>query len=603
MKNIKNIKTFLKISSLTTGFFALPLGFSFLNPTLSKKTENYEILSKIENVNLTNLLMSQIMSQKSNESKTEQINYGVNRFDVFGSFSVDFIKSLKTHLENNLGKVVQVKFEEYISVVSIAHVKGIDNKQLFDLIEEFFKDNQKEYRKIYNFTTGIYYDEFKYVNNANKSVINKNSSDSRYHNSSFETQKENDSIFAFVGLDKETRFKHFNSFIDSKLNVGVLEGGVAETHSNAFEWNSKYGNGIWWRDMWFYTEKSSRHATQVSELITGKKGINPSLTVVSVQTDLEWNGLSSEMNYLIWYTNIVNNSWGLGYDDKKPIPEWMLTYNWASKYFDDLIFNNPELINVIAAGNAHSKKNDIFEIALSKNSIIVGATSEWNWENKASSSQVGNDLNYLSVVAPGGYYWFTDKTQYYDEDGNLRTGGYYNKGTSFSAPVITTIAGMLKQKYKTYFDLGSDSIIFKSALITGSRKPNGINLLYTNETGYGIPNYKKIEQAIQSLIILPKTDKSNDLSKNSRQVYLNKGDKIRASLAFLYNGTNDKTDIDFRIKDINGNIVASSNSSNKNVEVVEFVVPNSGFYRFEAYRYSENSNPVEVAITYVKENN
>ncbi|VEU63157.1 pre-peptidase C-terminal domain-containing protein [Mycoplasmopsis bovirhinis] len=108
---------------------------------------------------------------------------------------------------------------------------------------------------------------------------------------------------------------------------------------------------------------------------------------------------------------------------------------------------------------------------------------------------------------------------------------------------------------------------------------------------------------MQSLIILPKTDKSNDLSKNSRQVYLTKGDKIRASLAFLYNGSNDKTDIDFRIKDSNGNIIASSNSSNKNVEVVKFNVPTSGLYTFEAYRYSTNKNPVEVAITYVKEEN
>lgn len=63
------------------------------------------------------------LSQKSNELKTEQINYGVNRFDVFGSFFVDFVESMKTGLENKLGKVVQVKFEEYIGVVSIAMKK------------------------------------------------------------------------------------------------------------------------------------------------------------------------------------------------------------------------------------------------------------------------------------------------------------------------------------------------------------------------------------------------------------------------------------------------------------------------------------------------
>lgn len=165
----------------------------------------------------------------------------------------------------------------------------------------------------------------------------KSLNDNRYKYTDFENQWDNDRLFSFVGLNKETRTKHFNSFIDSKLNIGVLEGGVAETHSKAFDWNRKHVNGIWWRDMWLYTEKSSRHATQVSELIAGKNGINPTFTVVSVQTDLEWNGLTSEMNYLLWYTNIVNNSWGLGFDKKKPIPEWVLRYNWASKYFDDLI--------------------------------------------------------------------------------------------------------------------------------------------------------------------------------------------------------------------------------------------------------------------------
>lgn len=305
---------------------------------------------------------------------------------------------MKTGLENKLGKVVQVKFEEYIGVVSIAHEKSINNKQLLDLIDEFFKDNQEEYRKIYNFNTGIYFEDFIKGNRQKVNTTEKSLNDNRYKYTDFENQWDNDRLFSFVGLNKEARTKHFNSFIDSKLNIGVLEGGVAEIHSKAFDWNRKHGNGIWWRDMWLYTEKSSRHATQVSELIAGKNGINPTFTVVSVQTDLEWNGLTSEINYLLWYTNIVNNSWCLGFDKKKPIPEWMLRYNWASKYFDDLIFNNPELINVIAAGNAYSKEMGIFEIALSKNSIIVGATSKWNWEKKASFSQVGNDLNYISVV-------------------------------------------------------------------------------------------------------------------------------------------------------------------------------------------------------------
>ncbi|VEU63151.1 hypothetical protein [Mycoplasmopsis bovirhinis] len=68
------------------------------------------------------------------------------------------------------------------------------------------------------------------VNTTEKSL-----NDNRYKYTDFENQWDNDRLFSFVGLNKEARTKHFNSFIDSKLNIGVLEGGVAETHSKAFD--------------------------------------------------------------------------------------------------------------------------------------------------------------------------------------------------------------------------------------------------------------------------------------------------------------------------------------------------------------------------------
>lgn len=71
----------------------------------------------------------------------------------------------------------------------------------------------------------------------------------------------------------------------------------------------------------------------------------------------------------------------------------------------------------------------------------------------SSYSQFGNDLNYISVVAPGEFV-FTD----------TKKGNYYNSelGTSYSTPVITAIASMLIQEYENIFKKGSDSIIFKS---------------------------------------------------------------------------------------------------------------------------------------------
>ncbi|MCU9939971.1 S8 family serine peptidase [Mycoplasmopsis felis] len=90
---------------------------------------------------------------------------------------------------------------------------------------------------------------------------------------------------------------------------------------------------------------------------------------------------------------------------------------------------------------------------MSKNSIIVGALNK-SMNDVSSYSQFGNDLNYISVVAPGEFV-FTD----------TKKGNYYNSelGTSYSTPVITAIASMLIQEYENIFKKGSDSIIFKSA--------------------------------------------------------------------------------------------------------------------------------------------
>ncbi|ATO30729.1 hypothetical protein CO229_01165 [Mycoplasmopsis bovirhinis] len=518
---------------------------------------------KIQNINLE----SAFVKIQSTDSDETTMNFGVNRLEIFTRLDREQLNEIIKFIKHEFNNDIPVKYEEFAGVLSIA------------------------YQSIYNFNTNTQYEDFSEELEKNNDAVNLQTPESRYNYVNFETETQNDSLFSLVGLTKEVRQRHFNTFINNKLNVGVLETGVAETHSKAFDWNRKYGNGLWWRDAWFYAEKSSRHATQVSELIAGKKGIMPTLTIVSVQADTHWNGLSGEFNYLLGYTNLVNNSWGYPYDKNDKM-------RWLYNYLDNLIYNNPELINVVAAGNGFLDQPEMSGLSLSKNSIVVGASTDLNPESKSYYSQIGNHKNYLSVIAPGGDYWFSDRTKVWE--GNQRVEkGYNNRGTSFSAPLITAIAGMLKQKYKNYFDLGSDSIIFKSALITGSRKPNGIVNLYTNETGFGIPQYDKIEKAIESLIVLPKAKNS---TSNSRRVYFNQGDKIRASLAFLYNGTDDKTDVDFKVKNANGWIITSSNSSFNNIEVVEFTVPFSGWYTLEAYVDKSTRNSVEAAITYVKEN-
>ncbi|MCV3743506.1 S8 family serine peptidase [Ureaplasma sp. ES3154-GEN] len=353
-----------------------------------------------------------------------------------------------------------------------------------------------------------------------------------------------------------------------------------ETYYPGFYWNVNYGNGVWWRNHAFYAEKYSDHANHVGEIIVGAKGINPTAELISVQLDTNWNGMTGEMNYLMYYTNIINHSWVFLHHK-----DWE-NYNGYSEYLDDLIYNNSELINVISAGNEGyygSPYRQLLGTTLSQNSIIVGALDKKIWRRKkAEYSQVGNELNYISVAVPGTYN-FSD--------------GSTDRGTSFAAPAVTAMATMLKQDRKYRFDQGSDSIIFKSALLTGSRKPKTTNQIYTNETGFGIPNYKLMNQALDNLSVFYI---SNNSISDIRTVYLSEGETLRASIAYLYGGNSHKVDIDLQLIDPDQTSVALSLSSNKNAEVIEYTAQKSGYYKLKTYGLSNFLGIKEVALTYVK---
>ncbi|WP_069096767.1 S8 family serine peptidase [Mesomycoplasma ovipneumoniae] len=572
-------------------FVLAPLSLITFNTNLNN-TFNYQNTTDFSNVSSYDV-HDVYLTSSSLESEGEKINMGVNRFDIFiKNIDSGLLRDLKETLNIKFKTDFPIKYDEYTGVLSIAHVKEIDNKKLLEFIIDWLKTNNINYKKIYNFNTNTYYDDFiKGKKKALKNIAKPNALVGRYNYPYFYSETENVQAYNMVGLNVEDRSKHFTKFIHSDVKVGILEwGGVIEDNYKGFTWNKKYGNDMWWRNHWLYGESYSRHASQVAEIIVGKKGINPTLGLVSVEVSLNWNGISGEMNYLLYYTNIVNNSWG--------IKKFISKYNWLSEYLDSLIYNNSELINVVSAGNSFGTKKVLADIALSRNSVVVGAI-ELD-ENKTSYSQIGNDLNYVSVVAPG-TYTFSEQSPVKDEDGRIIGYSYQARGTSFAAPVITAIAGTLKQKFKGYFDLGSDSLIFKTSLIAGSRKPKNSSTIYSPETGYGIPQYKKIEEAVQNILVFKDVKQSKNSTDNQRKVFFHKGDKIRATLGFLYRNQNDKTDVDLKILDENNNVISQSTSGSRNLEITEFEIPKTGYYTFQAYRYdSYKNNLPEVVITYVK---
>lgn len=470
-----------------------------------------------------------------------------------------------------------------LKIITFAISNHADINLLNEKLELLLNKNE-DIKDIYFFNTKYTYTDFVNKKLPDVETVSNSFTRKRYdYNDATTYDAANQHHYKIVGLDYFNQKTHFEHFFNEKVTIGLLDGdGVVRHNSKPFRWNNDNGNGVHWRDEPFYTEVSSDHSDQIGEIMVGQKGINQTAKLWSVMIDLYWNGVTGEVNFLLSRgVNIIVNVWNFkDHIDKE--------YAGYSKYFDQVVVNNPEIINVIAGGNIspHSDYQSRYlnGIALSKNSIIVGAIDSYT-KKKAYYSKIGRDDHYLTVVAPSGAFHFSNPE-------------WQTWGTSNSAGVIAGLLSIIYQKNKPIFNRGHDSIIAKSALISGSLIPPSEEDTYTHQTGYGIPRLDLVDQAVKNLRYF-KNMKNDD---KKVVLILKKGDRVRVNATWNYKNysNNDKADVDLRVI---GKENYSSTSSDRNTETIDFVVKTSGNYiiKLNVYNKSSNISPVDVAITYVIE--
>ncbi|WP_371246110.1 S8 family serine peptidase [Mycoplasmopsis agassizii] len=113
--------------------------------------------------------------------------------------------------------------------------------------------------------------------------------------------------------------------------------------------------------------------------------------------------------------------------------------------------------------------------SLSTNSIIVGALNETREIKARNLTEFSNNANYISLSTPDKFESEYAKL-YLTENEKAKGEGIFAIGTSLSAPTIAAIASLLKVNYTKYFSMGKDSIIMKSALLSGSRNYGSYHL-------------------------------------------------------------------------------------------------------------------------------
>ncbi|PAK20916.1 hypothetical protein CJJ23_04645 [Mycoplasmopsis agassizii] len=441
----------------------------------------------------------------------------------------------------------------------------------------------------------------------------------------------NQKRYESVGLTKEILARE-RQYLETKANagnktkVGIIEvNGIVDKNSNNFA--TKDINVDSRNVRYDPKDRDNLHANTVAEVIIGKQGINPYVSLYSkwhvANVPVEdkkfltrvMESLVKEGVYIQNYTGSIHGSHGIYYGE-------------PAGTIDEFISKNPEVIFIIAAGNeGEAEREDrygerqpnlwlryINDTTLSQNSIIVGSLEPSNRIEPKPASEYSYIDNYISVSTPDDFHSMFDVP--FDNKNVV--------GNSMSAPTIAAMATILKTNYHSYFDMGADSIIMKSALIAGSRQEIIYSLIglgkftpsrppvYRQQVGFGRPDFSKVKESLLNLDYFRLSKINTNNNPLTKRIYLYKDDAYRFNITWL--NDNYKSERLSWYKgplSLNLNVVAPSNKKTEakkwferqkaNTKTIEFIAEESGYYTFNISQEDESrKKDVDVAFTYSK---
>jgi serine protease AprX len=311
-----------------------------------------------------------------------------------------------------------------------------------------------------------------------------------------------------LGLDySDTTY----AFWGKSETVAIIDSGVDKNHTdlkNRIKAVLQYGRGL--------ADDMMGHGTHVAGIICGDgtasegkiKGIAPQSQIVSIGI-IDNNGridLPLNLGKLFQIASdneakIINLSWGYKVNG---------AYQHTASNVDEYIYNNPEILIVVAAGNEEYDKmgnlayKTLGTPATAKNVLTVGAATSrrtipvinqtWGQiepqkfpslpysENKLisaidipsiNSSRGPTEYDSIKpeVLAPGNYILSaransstitTTNAKYYDENYVFET------GTSMAAPLISGLAALIREYLRTIHNYNKPSAALIKAIIIGS---------------------------------------------------------------------------------------------------------------------------------------
>ena len=281
-----------------------------------------------------------------------------------------------------------------------------------------------------------------------------------------------------------------NGYYGSGINVGIweansynalmeLEGyGYIDGNLDSFEFRKKYFND---RNTNNVSSILASHASVVGIIACGNDSIANDCSIFSSNIDYSGNSYLSDLDWFCDFdVMVINCSFSYAFNaNNYTILDSIIDYY---SRFLGLIFS-------ISSGNKNgNEEQGIQPPALSLNSIVVGAT-DINKDIAYFTCTYSGEIDVKPLVSAPGANLYNISNDCPALDSN----GITNSGTSFSAPMITSVITLLLDEFPHL--IGKPEILMSALAASSVKLPSQVNV-FDSEAGAGIINYERARTII-----------------------------------------------------------------------------------------------------------
>ncbi len=386
-------------------------------------------------------------------------------------------------------------------------------------------------------------------------------------------------------------------YTGSGLNIGFIESTLLDTtaYTGYSSAHNDYADKNISTKSFIGAGTNYDHIAMTTMIAVGNNGIAPNANILSASSyELIFS------NVLDWMlennANIINTSYG--YHNGKYDSDARTADSFIKNYF---------ITMVGAAGNynATNNPNNLLGSPNTAYNYITVGNSEYSTLYATNTSSNIKDSSYgaskPNLIAPGKL-----QTHAYN--------GVDKSGTSFAAPQVTGCLALLMEEFPylvAYPELCLSIVTASASPMDQSYNTTTTTSYYDasglhNEIGSGLLNYEKMREAANNYISVSRPKNSaTGMLDDCIEFDANQGERVRASLAWLANGTtnNNFTDYDLYLqrKLADGTYVTLKyiNGAENNVEFLDYTFGSDGTYRLAIEQCDTNSKRDLLALSYV----